>query len=376
MPPQPQDSQNPEANKKDIDLGKILLPKKEVHAPENAERINAGALLEQETNATLVPPPPAPVVKQPPAEKPSSVQPLQTYQGDIESLVQEKNISVVNIAAAEAGRREAATVDMQQVATSEAGSIVRKIFIVLVGLAFLGAAGGTLAYLFLREPPSAYVLKNPEAPFMFVDATTLVPLPPGALSRDAIMEALMQARTDTSLSLGLMARLYPSATPTSTDSVPVLMNLQTLLSTLSSTIPTEFVRSIDPQYYTLGVHAFDENQAFLVFKIDSYAQAYSGMLGWERTMYNDLLPLFHRTPRPRVVGEEVATTTPPVQILQTTFADRVVENRDARVVQNTSGDILLLWTFLDRETIAITTNNHTLLEIITRFTDVSIAPPF
>jgi hypothetical protein len=100
------------------------------------------------------------------------------------------------------------------------------------------------------------------------------------------------------------------------------------------------------------------------------------MLAWEHTMYQDLTPLFARTPRPRINDEEAATTTPPVQVLQTTFSDRVVENRDSRIVQNEAGDILLLWTFLDRSTIAITTNEHTLRELITRFTDISIVPQF
>ncbi len=87
-------------NEKDpIDLGKILLPKKETPGAttDSAQRINAGALLAQEQNATLLtpkaevapetPPPPTPPVDDP------TVQPLQTYRSDIESLVQKGGVS-------------------------------------------------------------------------------------------------------------------------------------------------------------------------------------------------------------------------------------------------------------------------------------------
>src|ERR1700690_3100915 len=91
---------------KGIDLDKILLPTKEVHGPDSAQRVNAGALLEQEQNATMVPTQPAaaPVAPTPKKEE-SLVQPLETYKSDIEHLVQDKNVSVLSIAAAEAERR-------------------------------------------------------------------------------------------------------------------------------------------------------------------------------------------------------------------------------------------------------------------------------
>ncbi len=94
-----------------IDISKILLPKKEGQSPQSAQRINAGILLEQEQNATLRPaaPPasPTPAVAKPtPVKAEESTTPsLQTYRGDIEQVVQNKNVSVVSIAAAEAGRR-------------------------------------------------------------------------------------------------------------------------------------------------------------------------------------------------------------------------------------------------------------------------------
>jgi hypothetical protein len=44
------------------------------------------------------------------------------------------------------------------------------------------------------------------------------------------------------------------------------------------------------------------------------------------------------------------------------------------VIQSQSGDILLLWTFVNRNILVITTNESTLREIISRLADPSIVP--
>jgi len=47
---------------------------------------------------------------------------------------------------------------------------------------------------------------------------------------------------------------------------------------------------------------------------------------------------------------------------------------DARVLQNQYGDVYLLWTFLDRNTLVITTNDATLREVISRLKEAPITP--
>jgi UDP-N-acetylglucosamine transferase subunit ALG13 len=54
--------------------------------------------------------------------------------------------------------------------------------------------------------------------------------------------------------------------------------------------------------------------------------------------------------------------------------DKIVENHDARVIQNNTGDVSLLWTFIDRNTLIITTNDATLREIISRLQTAPVTP--
>ncbi len=155
-------------------------------------------------------------------------------------------------------------------------------------------------------------------------------------------------------------------------------------------MPDALLRSVDPNLYLLGIHSFDGNQPFLILKADSYEGAYAGMLAWERDMRADLSPLFVRTPPvliqntppPPPVATSTATstaTTTPAPVVdappvRTGFVDRIVENHDARVIQNADGQILLLWTFVNRNVLVVTTNEATLREIISRLQSSPIVP--
>ena len=97
------------------------------------------------------------------------------------------------------------------------------------------------------------------------------------------------------------------------------------------------------------------------------------MLDWERTLNTDLLPLFSRNPSPKPQGAPAPASATP-QFLQTSFVDKVVENRDTRAYLNSAGDILLLWTFLGRNIILITTNEYTLREVLSRMSSAPVVP--
>ncbi|MDE1924988.1 MAG: hypothetical protein KGH79_02305 [Patescibacteria group bacterium] len=394
-----------------IDLGKILLPKKETpgQTPQSAQRVNAGTLLEQEQTAGKEgsPKPPeelasvggadsggyAPVLEgeqkesAPPAPKKdeSAVKPIETYQGDIEQLVQDKNVSVLTIAAAEAERRARteSTAAAQGPAVKETFSerlerikqASKKASMYIAGAALLLAAAGGLAYVFLR-PTATAPTQAPSSPFIAVDDTKVITIDPSN-SRDNIMSQLTSAQSSVNLSLGLIDRLLPAtASTTPSGQTLVAMDAQSFLSALAPNIPPALLRTISPTFL-LGVHVYVGNQALLILNVDSYEDAYAGMLAWEPTMLSNLSPLFVYKPSPHIPEENISTSTVATttdEFLQTGFVDRIIENHDARVLQNSTGDIYLLWTFLDRNTLVITTNDATLREIISRLQQAPVTP--
>jgi hypothetical protein len=375
-----------------------------VHAIDSAGRVNAATLLEQEQSATLQKPgQQKPVPAPQPKKEETLVRPLETYRGAIEQAVQKKNISVVSIAADEAKRREqtSSSAPKPAVGPHDLGFTIAAI---AGGMLLLAGAAALLTFILIGPQADAPVAPaTPPAAFIAVDETRVLVIPAAQWRRDTLMGELGYARETTTLSLGLMARLY-LAIATSSNTLPPSASVGEFLGTVAPNVSGELLRSLSGEY-TLGVHSFDSNQAFLILGVEGYEAAYAGMLDWELAMPNELAPLFTRTPRPRIPEETLAPPEPaPVVSFATTteqtatstasgssqattttasstipqipqavpdffrtqFVDRIVENHDARVVQDENGDILLLWTFLDRQTLVITTNEYTLREIISR----------
>lgn len=381
-----------------VDLGKILLPKKETpgQTPLSAQRINAGALLEQEITAgslgtdtqqarveaktaeakPAAMPVTAPAVLPTPAPEASLVKPLETFQRDIESVVQHDNVSVLSIATAEANRRSATGEEEPQTKKEQIRSLLKNSTMIGGGLVLLIAASGALAYLVTR-PTSVPVTGTvaPVTPFISVDAVKEITITPDE-PRAKVMSGLDAARVATALSLGLMSQLLVTeSSSTASGAAAVPLSAQEFMTLLAPNVPPVLARALKPDYL-LGVHVYNGNEAFVLFNVYSYEEAYSGMLAWEPFMQRDLAPLFNYAPSPRIPEQGVATssTNPKNQFLQTGFVDKIVENHDARVLQTEYGDIYLLWTFLDRNTLVVTTNDATLREIISRLKQAPITP--
>lgn len=363
--------QNPE--NKGINLDDILLPKKEERTPASAERINAGVLLDAEQSAELPkaePPAPVPVPPKPqgPVDE-TTIAPLETYQQDMESVISRQNISAVSIAAAEAERASRASTEPAAQKPARDWKLLATLGAVAGGVVLVIVAVGFLAYVLTRPAPSVTVGQGGSAPFMNVDDTQALVVAPEQLNRDTLIQNLESLKENTALSLGLISRMYVILASTTVEkgNLPPPISAQTLLSTLAPNVGDSLLRTLDPNYYLLGVHVFDGNQEFLVLKVDSYEQAFSGMLDWERTMATELSPLFTRMPRPLTQEElSLVSTSTPAAAIPTSFRDKVVANHDARVMLSDQGDILLLWAFIDRNTLVITTNEGTLSEIISR----------
>ena len=88
------------------------------------------------------------------------------------------------------------------------------------------------------------------------------------------------------------------------------------------------------------------------------------MLTYEVDMWKNFRDLFG------LVDPDVAlaTTTDPFADVVKSFKDIVIKNKDCRAVEDSRGNILLLYCIPDKETIVITTSSNTFKEILLRMT--------
>lgn len=369
------------AAQKAVELDSILLPKT---GPSilSAQRAPAAEVLKA-ANAPLVPSTPSqplPPLTRPAEKNPDAVPVLQTYQSDVQKLM-EAGVTLSKVVTAP--KRKTSTAldqnnpnqiqgsDAEEAAARHERTLHR--LELIGGVALIVGALGLLTVVFwhpslggsVSAPP---VIQTPTS-FIYVDDSKIVDVTPGEDS-DALKTELANDKDSLQLSLGLVSEFFLAAQ--STSSQPTQITTQQLFASLAPQAPDTLVRSLDPDFL-FGVHAFDGNQPFLMFKTGAYSQAFAGMLDWEPTMQQDLAPLFTRSVSPHIPEEGTATPTDSTQFLQTPFKDRTVENHEARVIENDQGDILLLWTFLDPQTLVITTNEYTLREIVTRLSHAPTA---
>lgn len=369
LSPKPQDDVVEDTSKKtssQIDLKDILLPRN-VPSTISTERASAADVL---SAANVVPQPPLPAssdhVHEPDTikEKPI-IAPIHTYTGDIAETVRGQNVSLMSIAAAEA-RRQGNAQTSAEFYTGERerrSYVISGIIILFITLGVAGFAWYAVGERILVTSPV------PLSPFIRVDNAQLVTADDG-IARDMLLQGLTEHRDAVALALGLVSRVFVAHNATSTPAYTA----QEFFVALDTDAPSSLIRALSPEFL-LGVHVFDGNQPFLMFRTDNYNQTYAGMIEWEPSMQHDLYPLFNRTPHLRIPGEGTTTISSfAPKLIKTPFIDMVTENHDARVVHNAAGDILLLWTFLDRNTLVITTNEYTLREIISRLTEASIIP--
>ncbi len=135
-----------------------------------------------------------------------------------------------------------------------------------------------------------------------------------------------------------------------------------LLSRIGAHAPKSLSRSFGDKYM-LGFYKKNRPEVFLILKPTFFENAFADMLMWEEYMARDLSPLFvsPSSKIPIIKNKDIAP-----QILQSTFQDKIIENKDARVLYDNLGEIILLYSFVNKQTLIITTSKEALIEIFGR----------
>ena len=126
---------------------------------------------------------------------------------------------------------------------------------------------------------------------------------------------------------------------------------EAVLKLLDSRAPSALVRSMSGDNMFGLIQVQGESIPFWIIEIDSFQNAFDGILDWEDFIQEDLVPIF----------SDREQTTDPI------FIDVVSRNKDIRVLRNTAGEELLVHTFLDKNTLLITEKELAFKELLPLF---------
>lgn len=211
-------------------------------------------------------------------------------------------------------------------------------FIVYLGL----ATAGVFFFALLGGVGYIISIKNavvPQAPtsgitvLFAVSENIAVPLIP---SRGELLVDLTKRMLATTGEQNAFVRFYFVDPTTETELPP-----RAFLDILDFRAPGSMLRTIEDSMM-FGTYIEGQNAPFLVLKVKNFEDALGGMLLFEPSINSDLAPLFGENLER--VGQKGA------------FRDEVVRGIDARSLYDDFGNMVLIYAFLDRETLVVTTS--------------------
>jgi hypothetical protein len=284
----------------------------------------------------------------------SSLKQIRTFQGDVATALKTQNESLVSIQRAEVKRNDERRVSLPPTEEQKNRKrSVRRAIMLIIGtliLVSLGTVGVWYSYKEYRIKTAAPQIV--EVPNMFFHTDTLLHNDASIITRQSLIQAIRIEKQNPQAPLIEQFQLHTSEG----DNAP-LLSTEGFLAILESHAPASLIRSFD-SLFMLGIIGQRPRHTYLLIKLDSFENAFPGMLEWENTLPDDLLPLFS-------FEQEDASATSTPQILA--FTDATIQNRDVRVLKDQStGKTVLLYSFFDNSILIITDSEETLQSIVTR----------
>ncbi|MFA6430438.1 MAG: hypothetical protein WC229_00905 [Candidatus Paceibacterota bacterium] len=287
-------------------------------------------------------------------EKPKTI--IRTFKGDMEETIQANHVSSINIALAENKKM------MERMRSAETEKItIKKNYTVLI-VSFLLVAGGILAfaipYFLVNKQYAQEEVSESLSSVTFITAESEEKINLDSVVLDRISSTLSERIDQSNIRLGSIKNIFLTE---GSGTAEETINTQKFISLMKFNLPKEIERTLRPEYM-FGMHSFNGNQKFLILKVGSYENAFAGMLKWEIDLWSDFKNLFSLSSislPTNQTGRIPGIETP-------AFQDAVYANKDTRVVKDSSGGVLFLYSIIDKNTVVFTTSTDTLKEIINR----------
>ena len=327
------------------------------------------------------------------AEKVARQKAIRTYQSDIAETMHGKQVSLADIALAEQRKQQegtepkprpeglvvpprplATTAQTEEELVTEEKAGLKGMLTVFGGVLLLSVAAGVLLFVYgayrVNRTPVVVTEAVPDVGIV-VESVSVIPVELGT-SRSDLLASFTAAVDETG---GVRDDVVGIVYQTGTSS---RLTAKQFIEILDTSAEDRLVRTL-LDTFIVGVHITDAEHGFLVFTTSIFENAFAGMLAWEETILNDM-PFVRNT---TIIDESAleivvpnATTTstttdatvvvPQDPLFGAEFRDVVVNNKNARALFTQRGEIVLIYSFSDTETLVITSNIDTLQVLLDR----------
>lgn len=277
------------------------------------------------------------------------LQTLRTFQSDLADTIKTGQGSIVKIAMAEHDKKEREQANINPISKKNLTFIISGIVLIIC------AVGGIGYIVYLKLPKVVQVTREQPKLATIISTDTQKGLDVTNLIKDNVRDSIGKEYVHAAPGLNTIEQAFLFIQDGQSQHI---LTTDEFFAAIESGIPAPLLRSLDPTY-TIGIHAFDGNGLFLAFKTNAYTIAFAGMLIWERDLFDDMYRIFN-----------IPITGDNASLFSTQFKDRVIKNQDTRTLVDSSGNIVLFYTFIgeNKDILIITNKESTLQEILNRLT--------
>jgi len=282
---------------------------------------------------------------------------VRTLKGDMETAIQTEHLSSINIAIAE-NQRMHEQINSGAVEQPSTGDYSKNKVIIFISflLVIAGIVGISIVY-FTKKSGPAPAPSIQELPSLIttefkdmLDTDTVV--------KNKLTTVLGKKLNDSQFTVN---NLYNSYLTTGSSTGKRLITAKEFVTLAGFKMPDIAKRTLLPDFM-VGTYSFRKNLPYVIFKTSSFENTYAGMLNWEKDMADDFKILFRLPGYDQNIGIS-AELTPSVF---KKFEDKVIVNKDVRLLRDELGNIILLYGIIDKETVIITVSDVAFKEILNR----------
>lgn len=293
--------------------------------------------------------------------KTSSSAPLRTFVVDAATAIQERGDSLMKLRLAEQKKKAEDSAREERLRAERSAVRKKKIIIFMFLFLLLGTISGFALYanpniiaeLFPKEG------SNISKPLILADALVVPDEEKNIRVEGEATAIIAMVGTEISLpiSFGTIKHIYftqqkATETPEGVVRTQERVTAQEFLDMWHPAMDDSLRRALGERFM-LGTRASASTTTtpFLIFSVVSFERAFAGMLKWEQFMLEDTDALWF--------GAEGSEDGTPVS----GFRDSTIDGKDARVLVDTAGNTILLYSFITPDTLVITKNKGTLSEV-------------
>jgi hypothetical protein len=222
-------------------------------------------------------------------------------------------------------------------------------------------AFGILSFLISKKSTNTVPIQPQVTPLIFTDQS--VSLEISGFTKDAITQAVLGQVQFPKVNLGQVEGIYLTENKQS-------IGLRTLMSLIQASFVAGDDTTLVSDNFLMGMvdspttsttttaPASNPTGFFILLKMRSTADIFDSMRTWEKTMLTDLHGF---------IG--IPLTSDTNYLFTQGFTDGIVQNKNARILYDKNGNIVLMYVFADNNSVVITDSQAAAAEVMLRLTN-------